>query len=484
MELEKAKKLLAKLAVIYIALAAMIFFVAGDGFKYEIVNGDTLSPTAVIGELTDGKVIEQRIQLNADNVEAVNIHVATFARSNTGVMQVRVIAENGELLNYQQADVADMIDGQIMRLVFPGGITGHKGEYVNLVISSEGCEPGNAVTIYYGNSVNTGRFDVAQQISDEDFYRIDGVSGPGKLCVYFNGVNNLSFFKLYWPCVFSLFALLCLLCAYWWKQGKRGVGNPLTMLCKMVIQYGFLTRQLVSRDFKTKYKRSVLGVGWSILNPLLTMAVQYVVFSTLFSNGTKNYPVYLLTGIVFYGFFNEAINMGMTSITSNAALIKKVYMPKYIYPVSRVLSSLINLGTSMIPLVAVMLLTGTWPKPSLLLLVYDFLCLVVFVTGMSLLLCTCMTFFQDTLFLWNVVSMIWMYLTPIFYMETIIPAKLLKLYHVNPLYQFITFARTCIIDGVSPAPTSYLWCALAAGVVFIIGLTVFRKNQNRFVLYL
>lgn len=256
------------------------------------------------------------------------------------------------------------------------------------------------------------------------------------------------------------------------------------MLCSMVFKYGFLTRQLVSRDFKTKYKRSVLGVGWSILNPLLTMLVHYVVFSTLFSNGTKNYPVYLLTGIVFFSFFSEAINMGMSSITSNAALIKKVYVPKYIFPVSRVLSSLINLGTSMIPLLAVMLLTGTWPKLSTLLLVFDILCLIVFVMGMSLLLSTCMTFFQDTQFLWGVVSMIWMYLTPIFYMDTIIPEKFLGVYHMNPMYQYINFARTCIIEGVSPSPISYLWCILAVLVAFIAGTAVFRKNQDRFVMYL
>ena len=176
--------------------------------------------------------------------------------------------------------------------------------------------------------------------------------------------------------------------------------------------------------------------------------------------------------------------MGMSSITSNAALIKKVYVPKYIFPVSRVLSSLINLGTSMIPLLAVMLLTGTWPKLSILLLVFDILCLIVFVMGMSLLLSTCMTFFQDTQFLWGVVSMIWMYLTPIFYMDTIIPEKFLGVYHMNPMYQYINFARTCIIEGVSPSPISYLWCILAALVAFIAGTAVFRKNQDRFVMYL
>ena len=245
-----------------------------------------------------------------------------------------------------------------------------------------------------------------------------------------------------------------------------------------------LLSELVSRDIKIKYRRSVLGVLWTLLNPLLMMIILSVVFSNLFKFDVENFPLYLLSGQIVFNFYSESTSSAMSAITGNAALIKKVYMPKYIYPVSRVFSSLINLGTSLIPLLAVMLLTRTWPKWSLLLLVFDILCLVVFVMGMSLILSTCMTFFQDTLFLWGVVSMIWMYLTPIFYMDTIIPEKFLALYHMNPMYQYINFARICIIDGISPNPISYLWCILTAVVVFAIGVSVFRKNQNRFVLYL
>ena len=176
--------------------------------------------------------------------------------------------------------------------------------------------------------------------------------------------------------------------------------------------------------------------------------------------------------------------MGMTSITGNASLIKKVYMPKYIYPVSRVISSLVNFAISLIPLMLMVLLTGLRPHPSLLLLVFDMLCLLGFVTGMGLLLTTAMTFFQDTQFLWGVVSLMWMYLTPIFYPEKIIPAEFLVFYHMNPMYQYITFARICIIDGISPAPTAYLWCILSSVVTLALGAYVFKKNQDKFVLYL
>lgn len=484
MDFTKTKKLLCVLALTYFLLAAMIFFVAGDGFRYEIVNGSMLSQTSVIGEIVDGLVVEQQLPVGADHAEAVNIMVTTFGRSNTGILHVDICVEDGRTLSSMQGRIEDMIDNHVMRFEIPNGIADLRRENVTLRIWSEGCQPGNAIALYYGNSVRSGRFDVRKQISEENLYRINGVPGNGSLCAYFNGYNNLIAYGLYWPLIILIFAVTVVIIRIWWKQAEQGKWNPLTMLCSMVFKYGFLTHQLVSRDFKTKYKRSVLGVGWSILNPLLTMLVQYVVFSTLFSNGTKNYPVYLLSGIVFFNFFSEAINMGMTSIISNAALIKKVYVPKHIFPISRVISSLINLGTSMIPLVAVMLLTGIWPKFSLLLLVFDVLCLIVFVMGMSLLLSTCMTFFQDTQFLWGVISMIWMYLTPLFYMDTIIPEKFLSIYRMNPMYQYINFARTCIIDGVSPSPVSYLWCILTALAAFVAGVAVFRKNQDRFVMYL
>ena len=169
---------------------------------------------------------------------------------------------------------------------------------------------------------------------------------------------------------------------------------------------------------------------------------------------------------------------------SNAALIKKVYMPKYIYPISRLCSSLINLGMALLPLFIVMMFTGTAFGPSLLLLIFDILCMLGFVMGMMLLLSTAMTFFQDTQFLWSVVSMMWMYLTPLFYPESIIPAQFLTVYHMNPMYQYITFARICIIDGMSPEPMAYLWCILSSVVVLGLGILTFKRHQDKFVLYL
>lgn len=249
-------------------------------------------------------------------------------------------------------------------------------------------------------------------------------------------------------------------------------------------RYRFLLEQLVSRDFKTKYKRSVLGVLWSFLNPLLNMTVQYVVFSTIFKSNIHNFAVYLLIGIVFFNFFVESTSMGLVSIIGNVSLITKVYIPKYIFPVSKVLSSAINFLLSLIPLLLGVLVTRATITPAILLFFYPVACTLVFCVGVSMLLSAMMVFFRDTQFLWNVVSMLWMYATPVFYPESIIPAQWIFVFKMNPLYHFIRFARTIILQGVSAEPQAYLFCLLAAFIPFVIGILVFKKTQNKFILYI
>ena len=249
-------------------------------------------------------------------------------------------------------------------------------------------------------------------------------------------------------------------------------------------RYGFLMEQLVNRDFKAKYKRSVLGILWSFLNPLLMMMVQYVVFSTLFQSNIPNFPLYLLTGIVCFNFFNESTNMCLQSISGNAGLITKVYVPKYIYPVTRVLSSSINLMLSLIPLLLVMLITRTPIRPQVLLIVFGIFCLEIFCLGMGLILASLMVFFRDTQFIWGVLVTILNFATPIFYPESIIPARFMTLYKMNPLYHVIRFLRIVLMDGVSPEPKAYLLCLIACVVPLVLGVVVFKKNQDKFILYI
>lgn len=484
MDFKRSKRLMAIWAACYWILAVTIYLVAGQQFHYTAVTSDALSATTTVGELVDGLTITQRLIAPAESLTGFDLMAATYGRSNTGTLHAVFTNNAGEVVAAKDIDIATLPESKYFTISLDSVAQVQAGDPLTLTLTTTGCMPGNAITIYCGDTIVAGRFDIVQSISEADRYTINGVPGAGKLCVKVNCIRTLTFYRDYWLIIGGAFAALALLCLYWWHGAKDGRNNPLVAVCMLFTRYGFLIRQLVSRDFKTKYKRSALGMAWSFLNPLLTMSVQYVVFSTLFQSDIPNYPVYLLSGIVFFNFFSEAVSMGMTSITGNASLIKKVYMPKYIYPVSRILSSLVNFALAIIPLLLVMLITGTTFTPALLLLIFDMLCLLGFVTGMSLLLTTAMTFFQDTQFLWGVVSMMWMYLTPLFYPESIIPAQFLTVYHMNPMYQYITFARICIIDGVSPEPMAYLWCILSSVVVLGLGILTFKRHQDKFVLYL
>lgn len=484
MDLKKSKKLLTVITAVYWALVILIYLVASPQFHRVSAVSDALSPSTTVGELIDGVTLTQRLYAPAEELTGISLLTATYGRANTGTLSLTLTNRAGEMLFSKELDVSVVSNDQYTYIPIENPVSTERNEPLLLTLTTRNCQSGSAVSVYCGDTVLAGKFDIVQNISQEDRFSLNGETGVGKLCVKLEGIRHLSFYKTYWLIVTAAFAVGAFFCTIWWKKAKQGKNNPLVAVCTLYTRYAFLIRQLVSRDFKTKYKRSVLGMAWSFLNPLLTMCVQYIVFSTLFKSDIPNYPVYLLTGIVFMNFFNEAVSMGMTSITGNASLIKKVYMPKYIYPVSRVLSSLVNFGFAIIPLFLVMALTRTAFRPALLLLLFDILCMLGFIIGMGLLLTTAMTFFQDTQFLWGVVSMMWMYLTPVFYPESIIPARFLTLYHMNPMYQYITFARICIIDGVSPAPAAYLWCLVSSLVVLLLGVFVFKREQDKFVLYL
>ena len=251
-----------------------------------------------------------------------------------------------------------------------------------------------------------------------------------------------------------------------------------------VFRYSFLLEQLVKRNFSTKYRQSVLGVPWSFLNPMLTMAVQYLVFSQLFRSDIPHFPVYLLTGIILFGFFTECVSLGMDSIVLNGPLLTKVAMPRIIFPLSRSLSSAINLVISFMPLGVMMLLSGTPLTPALLLLPVSAALLFLFSFGVTLVLCTMNVFFRDVRFLWSVVSLLWTYATPIFYPIGIIPEAWQWLVRLNPMYQLITFLRQIVLYGAWPSLQQWGICLAWALGATAVGLMVFRRYEHRFVFHL
>ena len=251
-------------------------------------------------------------------------------------------------------------------------------------------------------------------------------------------------------------------------------------------KYGFLLQELIARDFKVKYKRSVLGMLWSLLYPVLMMCVMAVVFRNVFRFSVPgvSYLSYLMTGLTLFNYFSEASNLAMSSVVANFALLGKVYMPKYIFPLSKCLFVGINFALTLLPLYAVILLTGTGLCWQHLLLPYAYLCLLVFTLGMGLFLSAAAVFLRDLFYIYGIVLTVWTYLTPIMYDISMIgSAPLIALMKLNPLYQYISFARTIVLFHAAPSPRQFLLCALSAALALLGGAVFFRKKQDRFIYY-
>ena len=250
-------------------------------------------------------------------------------------------------------------------------------------------------------------------------------------------------------------------------------------------KYGFLMKQLITRDFKVKYKRSVLGVVWSLLYPILTMAVMAVVFTNVFKFSTPgvNYLVYLLSGLVLFNYFSEASNLAMSSVVANFSLINKVYIPKYIFPLSKCLFVGINFLLTLIPLYVIIFLTGTGVNFYHLLLPYVFMCLLLFTIGIGFILATISVFLRDMFYIYGVIITLWTYLTPIMYDASIIPAKFQIFMKLNPMYWFLDFARQIILYTQMPGVRNFLYCAVFGVGFLLIGIYFFKKNQDKFIYY-
>ncbi|MFR5856834.1 MAG: ABC transporter permease [Bacilli bacterium] len=250
-------------------------------------------------------------------------------------------------------------------------------------------------------------------------------------------------------------------------------------------KYGFLLQQLVSRDFKVKYKRSVLGIVWSLLYPVLTMAVMALVFTRMFKFSTPgvNYLVYLMSGLVIFNYFSEASNLAMSSVVANFSLINKVYIPKYIFPISKCVFVGINFLLTLIPLYAIIFITGTGINIYHFLLPYAFLCMFIFTVGFGLILSTVSVFLRDMFYIYGVVLTLWTYMTPIMYDIAIISGPLQTIFKLNPLYWFIYFARDIILYNQVPGINVWIYCGLFAVVFLVLGIIIFKKNQDKFIYY-
>ena len=231
-------------------------------------------------------------------------------------------------------------------------------------------------------------------------------------------------------------------------------------VCK---KYCFLMKQLIIRDFKVKYKRSSLGILWSLLYPVLTMSVMALVFTNFFKMTLPgvNYLVYLISGLVIFNYYSEATNLAMSSVVAN----------------------FINFALSLVPMYAIIILTGTPLSLLHLLLPLIYVLLFIFSVGMGFMLSTVSVFLRDMFYIYGVFLTLLQYLTPIVYDISYIPQRFALLLRLNPLYWYVTASRTIILYGVLPDLTSWLFCAAFAALFLSLGIYVFRRSQNKFIYY-
>ena len=249
-------------------------------------------------------------------------------------------------------------------------------------------------------------------------------------------------------------------------------------------EHKFLFVELVKRDFKKKYKRTYLGMLWSVLSPLLTLLVMSLIFSRFFKNTTPHYIIYLFSGNIVFSFFSDSTNGGMGSLLANSAIFTKINVPKYIFLLSRNVSSLINFGLTLVMYLIFCIIDGITFTWAFSMLIIPIACLVIFNIGIGLILSALYVFFRDIQYLWSVFTLLLMYMSAIFYTVTEDKfGKFVTLFDCNPLYVYIKYFREIVIHNNIPDLRLHLLAIGYALVAFALGALCYKKWNHKFLYY-
>lgn len=289
------------------------------------------------------------------------------------------------------------------------------------------------------------------------------------------------------------------------QNGIQAKKIPFKNYLKNAYKYRYLMQEIVRKNVKLQYRDSVLGMFWTFLQPLLTMIVLVFIFGTIFgksNDGVVCYPVYLLTGRLLYEFFTQATKRAMRSIRNSASVLKKVYVPKYIYPVSNVLSNFVTFAISLLVLVVVMgyflvknQLMDVPKYPDLHLSGYIFmagipiLILCLLCLGVGLILSVLNVFFKDIEYIYDVICTMLFYATPIMYRLTTfqksgMSATVIHILMLNPLYSIIEMFRSCVLYCEMINWHHLVYASVFSIVTFVLGVVIFYKNQDKFILHI
>ncbi|MGI6315544.1 MAG: ABC transporter permease [Christensenellales bacterium] len=248
-------------------------------------------------------------------------------------------------------------------------------------------------------------------------------------------------------------------------------------------KHRFLFEELVKRDFKSKYKGTVLGMLWSVLSPLLTLLVMKIVFTQFFGRTVEHYAIYLFSGNLMYSYFRESTVGGMSALKRNAPIFTKINVPKYMFVLSKSISSFVNFMLTLVVFFLFVAIDGIPFAWRFLLLLYPILTISLFNIGVSLILSAMQVFFHDTEYLYDIFTLILMYFSAIFYTIDGYSPTVQKLFYLNPLFCHITYFRSIVIGGVVPGPILHLLMATYALVALFVGGLIYYKNNHRFLYY-
>lgn len=249
-------------------------------------------------------------------------------------------------------------------------------------------------------------------------------------------------------------------------------------------QYQFLFEELVKRDFKKKYKRTVLGMVWSVLSPLLMLCVMAAIFGQFFGRNTAHYIIYLFSGQIIFNYYTESTNEGMNALMSNANIFSKINVPKYLFLFSKNVSALINFGIILLIYFAFVAFDGIAFSWKFLCLAYPIVCLIFINLGIGLILSALYIFFRDIQYLYRLFTQVVMYGSAIFYNIEMLSPNIQKIFYCNPIYVVISYFRSIVIKGVVPELWVHGLLALYAVVLFSVGCYVYKKYNYKFLYYI
>lgn len=249
-------------------------------------------------------------------------------------------------------------------------------------------------------------------------------------------------------------------------------------------RYRDLLIELISKNIRLKYKNSVLGILWSMLEPLLTMIVLTIVFGSIFKKNIENFPVYVLIGRITYSFFSQATKESMEAVRRNKQLIKKIYVPKYFFPIAAVCSTFITYVISFIPLIIVMIITGVKLSWTNLFVIFPLIYVLLASLGIGLVLSSIRVFFGDVKHLYSVGLLMIMYMTPIFYPASIIEEQYLPFIKINPLFNIVDMIRQSLMYHTIPSLHTNLVSLSYSLLLLVTGVIFFYKTQDKFIFHI